>query len=349
MTLIQFLSLLMIALMTYCSFKANDWVNDLLTASHFSPKMDRINRKQKSREKKIGEKETEHRDRVQLNEGKDRLVIDNLMENATPITELVDDSHRVCARLMLAQQKQNIPKQQIPAELIEIIHQYSDYNEIRTLFHILTSPEDREKVFEFTSYVQMDRYLPSRADKVAHLRRRLGRGKLHDANKITFDDQDVFIQKLWFVSDVSDRFARAPNTFNWDAMGKLQHLEELMLGNLGTAISMEDIRKLPKSLKNLDILANMWTEPSGDVDLSLLPCGLEEFSATNCRGMNGILKFDAPNSNLVELLLRNTNLQPRLSSEANIPRSLKTLVPPLGFVNSPILQVMDEKDIKVIL
>ena len=268
----------------------------------------------------------------------------NHMEQAAQISEPVDDSHRVCARFMLAQQKQNKPKLQIPAELIEIIHQYSDYNEIRTLFQIMTSPEDRQKVFGFTSYVQMHRYLPSTADKVAYLKKGLGEGTLHGvfgkANKITFDDQNVFIQKLWFVSDASGRSARASDVFNWDAIGELQHLEELMLGNLGMSISMDDIQKLPKSLKNLDIRGNIWTTPSGDVDLSLLPRGLEEFSAVACQGMSGFLKFNAPDSNLVQLLLRFTTLQPQLCSEANIPRSLKTFGAPPGFENSDI-EVMD--------
>ena len=325
------------------------WV---LLIAVMTPKTEGMKRKQRARARKVRESEAKRRNRIQLNEDKDRLMIEDLMEQTTPFSALVDESHRVCARFMLAQQRQNIPRQRIPAELTKIIHQYSDYNEIRTLFQILTSPEDREKVFGFTSYVQMHRYFPSRADKVAHLKTGLGIHtagyERHAANNVIFGDDDVFIQKLWFVSDVCELFDYAPNVFNWDAICKLTQLEELKIIDVDMSISMDDIDKLPKSLKNLNIMGNLWTAQSGDVDLSMLPPGLEQFAAFDCQGMNGNLKFDAPDSNLVKLDLRRTNLQPRLNSDANIPRSLKILGAPRGFEHSAILKTMQEKDIKVV-
>ena len=317
MTLIEFMWLLSIALVIHYAFKANDWVTDSLLSSPSSPKTKRT---------KVADSEEKLRNRVQLNEGKDRLMIENLMEQSDPMAALVDDSHRTFAWFMLPQQIQNIPKLRIPSELTEIIHQYSDCNDIRTLFQILTSPGDRRKVFGFTSYVQMHRYLPSRMAKVAHLKKGLGirfwdlisGGTGSDpggepANGVAFDHQDVFIQQLWFWN-TGGRNVRAPNVFNWDAMAKLTHLEELQLGYLGMSISMDDIQKLPKSLKKLNIMGNIWTAPSGDVHLGMLPRGLEEFSAFNCRGMNENLIFDAPHSNLYRLDLRETDLQPQLNA-----------------------------------
>ena len=357
--MIQFLSLLVIMLVIHFTLKATDYFTDLLLSSKFPSATERMQRKQETRAKKVGKSEAKQRNRIQLNEEEYRLEIENSMEQTTPITALVDDSHRVCARFMLAHQRHNIPKLRIPAELYEIIHQYFDYNDIRTLFQIRTSPQDRQTVFGFTSYVKMHRYLPSRAAKVTHLKDLKGDwvigwnldsdaesdtdGETDPANGVKFDDQDVFIRKLWFWN-------RGPNSvLNWEVIAKLTHLKELRIGYLDMSISMEDIRKLPQSLKVLDIRGNIWTTAAGDVDLSLLPRGLEKFVADNCQGMHGILEFDAPESNLTELSLRECNLQPRLRSETNIPPSLKRFQAPPGFKGYVILRVMEERDIEIIL
>ena len=364
MTLIEFMWLLSIALVIHYTSKATDWITDSLLSSPSSPKTKRIKRKQQTREKKVGDNEAKQRNRVQLKEEEDRLLIENLMEQTTPITALVGDSHRVCARFMLAQQRHNNPKLRIPVELTKIIHQYSDYNEIRTLFQILTSPKDRKEILGFTSYVQMHLYLPSRADKIAHLKKGLKTRLLPSleydpesdnesdsedvwqdhVNTIGFGDQDVFIHRLGFQSNLPNGSAIS---FNWDALTQLTQLEELTITNLDMSISMDDIRKLPKSLRVLSIRGNVWSDPSGDVDLGLLPLGLEVFEADSCRGMNGILGLNAPYSNLVKLDLRDTALQPRLCSEADLPRSLEEFGAPPGFEYSAICKVMKEKDVNV--
>lgn len=235
----------------------------------------------------------------------------------------IDDSQRVSALVMLA--RQNVSNEQrLPVELHHVIHQYFDYNEIRTLFQILTSSEDRKCALGFESYDQMHQEYPTRSSKISYLKTlRDDQVEWTDdavdawlyPRAIKFGDDNQFIVHLtlnWspIIPRQSSADSRGnPKAINWNAVSRLKHLKYLRLGYLKFTVSMQDISSLPDTLRYLDIAGCIWTEPSGDMDLSLLPRGLREFNGCKCEGMTGLLKLAAPHSNLTTLVLENTGFQ----------------------------------------
>ena len=271
---------------------------------------------------------------IHQNEEKERRTINVREMRSRPAQEVlgdpIDDSQRVSALVMMAQQR--IPQNlRIPDELHEIIHQYSDHHEIRTLFHTLNSPVDRVKVFGFQGYEAMHKRYRTKAWKVAYLsawERECSFNSLGIFTKIQFDPHDVCIHtySIWVYKNLAVPVNQ--NGFNWDAVAELTNLKELSLMKLDIAISMDDIQKVPGSLRELGIRKNIWTTISGDVDVGLLPRGLQRFNAICCRGMNGTLKLDAPDSNLRFLGFTGTDLRLQIESSSKLPPSLKAILEP---------------------
>ena len=265
---------------------------------------------------------------IHQEENRERKLIKNLEVHLALIeisaSDPIDDSQKVSALLMMAQRR--LPsKLRIPEDLLLAIHQYSDHNEIRTLFQICTSPEDRTQVFGFESYEAMHRRYPSKAAKAEHLnvKQREFRGMPSSLDiTIVFDWQWVFIQSISIDTGCGSCSVEERHQLNYNAIGDLAHLRTMHICGLKIAISMEDIQKLPSSLNMLRIQGVVWTNVPGDVDLSLLPRGLQMFSATHCRGMSGLLKLHAPQSNLVTLDVKATALCVLVDSAATFPPSL---------------------------
>ena len=69
----------------------------------------------------------------------------------------------------MSQKRNDESEQRLPTVLHQIIAEYADHNDIRNLYHILRSPEDRKQVLGFTSYRAMDQQLPSKRSKIEYL------------------------------------------------------------------------------------------------------------------------------------------------------------------------------------
>ena len=243
-----------------------------------------------------------------------------LFQNLDPI----DDSQRVSALVMLAQQ--NVPnKIRIPPELQQIIHQYFDYNEIRTVFKILTSTKDRKGVLGFENYHKMHQEHPCKLAKILYLS---GETMVFRRGAFGFSDQQRFIVSIDWTPYIAMQWRghsrHDPTTINWNAIGQLKHLQYLRLAALRLNVSMQDIKSLPDSLRSLNIAGCVWTEPEGDVDISLFPSGLRVFIGFACEGMTGILKLAAPHSNLTTLRLERTEIRD-VSGIHALPRKFKSL------------------------
>lgn len=201
--------------------------------------------------------------------------------------------------------------------LSRLVHEFSDTDDIRTLFRTLTSAEDRKRVLGFESHHEMDERYPSQVSKVAYLKTLLrwtdGCAESgDDGSAITFDDSDNFIVGiLWdeFWNGTVQEPERDPRDIYWPAVTKLTRLQSLSLKHLDLRIGYDDLAYLPPSLVVLDITGNSWTEASGDVDLSMLPQALKGFSADYCLGMTGSLKLAAPLSMLRSLDLMGNELE----------------------------------------
>lgn len=255
----------------------------------------------------------------------------------------IEDCHKVSALVMLAQRNVSSALQ-IPSELQQVIHEYSDLNEIRTLFEILTLSEDKKGILGFESYEAMHQKHPTRSSKVLHLANLRDDGEQCDngyneedswcdPRAVKFGQDNRFIIGInWtpiitvpiILMQCPPDFSHIPKAINWKAIGALKHLRYLRFGYLKLNVSMHDIKSLPDSVQSLDIAGCVWTEPSGDVDLSLLPSGLREFNGCECEGMTGLLKFAAPHSNLTVLRLAHTLIHD-VSGLNDMPPSLKTL------------------------
>ena len=267
----------------------------------------------------INQAKTKSDDQIRSQKGKWRF------RNLDPI----DDSQRVSALVMMAQQ--NIPRRlRIPNELHQAIHEYSDYNEIRTLFRILTSSEDRKGVLGFESYGEMHQEYPTKLDKVRYLKhfRQFRDGEEKEDNESDEDnawfdpqtikfgsngDHNQFIIGINWTPVVTVPYgaypSHDPKSINWRAIGGLKHLRYLRLDYLKLNVSMHDISSLPDSLRLMGIRRCAWTESSGNVDVSLFPPGLREFHGCECEGMTGSLNLAAPSSNLTDLRLEETEIQ----------------------------------------
>lgn len=291
-------------------------------------------------------------------EGKERFLIKEMEDIIKPIPKLptdpVDDSQSILKLVLMAQQRLS-PTLRIPSVLCKEIHEYSDHNEIRTLFQMFTSPEDRLEVFGFASYEALHRVKQTKAAKAEYLQKWGIHQSMHRSRScwgkmimtVIFDDEDQFITDITmgicgFGTGVFDAVKKKKLIFNWDALADLVHLKELILSGLELVVSMDDIQKLPDSLRRLEINHNHWTTASGDVDLSLLPSGLINFSANSCRGMNGTLKLDAQHSSLTNLQVRETELKMQLNLEETLPSSLKTIGLP-RFTDAAVIQLLYRK------
>lgn len=259
----------------------------------------------------------------------------------------IEDARRSSALLMMAQQ--NMPEELvIPTDLQQEILQYSDYNEIRSLFKLFTSSDDRSGALGYEHYEQIHHRYPARADKLKYLKR-LGKRRpileIGDSLNptITFDAQNKFIEG---ISISKHYFDESPHAINWDAVASLKHLEVLQLNHMKITVSMEDIRKLPDSVKVLEIRGNSWTNTTGNVDLRLLPQGVKVFAADHCKGMNGSLKMHAPSSNLEHLSVGNTDLCLHVEWNTEVPPSLQSLVRPRNWHIGSI-QFLKAKGIRV--
>ena len=119
-------------------------------------------------------------------------------------TNPLDDPQRALVLMLMAQERIP-PKERIPEELHPVICEYSDYNEILTLFRMFPSPEDKSEVFGFESYEALNRRYQSRASKKAYLERLAKEYSTYLKTldlkmcQITFDAQDIFIQKVCMI------------------------------------------------------------------------------------------------------------------------------------------------------
>ena len=285
------------------------------------------------------DQEERNRQCIDQRQEKEHIMMKHLEDKMRPIeafrTDPVDDSQRASALFLLAQQ--SMPRElRLPADLYEAIHQYSDYNEIRTLFRLLTFHDVRKQVFGFENYAELHREYRSKMAKMMYLKAFKSRSVpvtfVNLEIKITFDEDNVIIKRLDIKiilgenNDVSMddvlRFVEEDRcVFNWDEMKNFKHLEKLTLSGMGIQISMDAIYNLPDSIKSLMIVDSL--SFVGDVDLSLLPRGLVQFAAMSCPGFTGSLKLHAPDSKLIYLGLGGADLNVQFDSETKLPPSLR--------------------------
>lgn len=206
------------------------------------------------------------------------------------------DSQRVRALVIIAQQ--SMPNAlRFSGELHQIIHQYSDHNEIRTLFPVLKSPEGRKEAFTIESYEATHRRYWFGARKAKYLKT-LGirsicdtlRGPEPHAKmwfKIILHQNNGSIQKIevggYLFPEEDDQ------AFSQDARVGQASLEALKLMYHGSDVSMIGIRKFPDTLRSLEIDSWYWSDSPDDVDLRLRPRRLQALAAANCQGRNGTL------------------------------------------------------------
>ena len=217
-----------------------------------------------------------------------------------------------------AQQHLNECTQRLPLEICQIIEEYSDKNELKALFRLLTTPKDRIAVIGFESYQEMHKILPLRVSKVDYLKaltRKTGPGFVFDATETSVVEIHPLIDQFvlayldnqdWNGTHKDQH--NYSNALNWNVFHVFSHLHTVSFNGLNLQISMDDLAKLPPSLRRLDIGGNVWTQASGDIDLNQMPIGLESFRATGCLGINGSLKLFAPRSNLRTVALMNNDL-----------------------------------------
>lgn len=295
---------------------------------------------------------------IKQDEKRHRERLTELAENTRPrqalVTDPIDDPKRVSALTLMAQQ--NLEKRlQLSQELIRIIHHYSAYNGIQALFQMFPSHKDRESILGFKSYDLMHQRYPTKPAKVSYLMELShcqAQGECTQIDtRIMFDQKDFFIEYLQ-IRRIAGKVPKdtylngTPMAFNWDAVADLAYLEVLELDGLNIEISMDDLQKLPDSVRSIGIFDNVWTTKSGDVDLGLLPRGLEVFAASGCRGMNGTLKFDAPHSKLVEVAVKKANLHLHVDSTTQLPPSLKYVHAPRNTLSSCV-RLLKENNVQV--
>ena len=263
-------------------------------------------------------------------------------------TDPIDDPQRVAALVMMAQRR--ISRHlRIPEELQRLIHEYSDHNEIRALFRMLPSTRDRMEAFGFESYEAMHLRYPTKKDKVNYfneVKAQILKGMKERPQivvSLVFDREDNFIQNIWMGQQRSHFNNPVKLDFNWDAVAELAFLEVVCVNGLNINLSMEDIQKLPASVKQLQINDNHWTTANGDVDLDLLPRQVKVFSANGCQGMTGALKLHAPCSNLVALRVRDTDLYLHIGRNTQLPRFLGMIVDLPRNANASTILMLQEK------
>lgn len=169
--------------------------------------------------------------------------------------------NKVSALFVLVQR--NIPEMRIPEELNYIIHEYSDYKDIRTLFLVLSVHEDRNKVLGFGKYPEFHQKYPTQKSKIIHLAR----------CGIDFDSDHQFIIGInWIFEPVTSASTGIERHYlrgiNWNAVSGLKHLQYLYLGILNFEISIQDLQSLPHSMQALRIEGCIWTGPDLGTNLS---------------------------------------------------------------------------------
>ena len=81
----------------------------------------------------------------------------------------IDDPSKMLSVFLMAQKRDTRRSRRLPMVLLKVIGEYSDYNEIKMLFRVLKSPEDRHRILGFSSFREMDETLQSRQSKGRHL------------------------------------------------------------------------------------------------------------------------------------------------------------------------------------
>ena len=170
---------------------------------------------------------------LQEKEGKERFLITEMEDIIKPIPKLqtdpVDDSQSISKLVLMAQQRLS-PILRIPGVLCKEIHEYFDYNEIRTLFRMFTSPEDRLEVFGFASYEALHHVKQTKAAKVDYLQKWGIHRSMHRSRScwgqmimtVIFDDEDQFITDITmgicgFGTGVFDAVKQKKLIFNYIA------------------------------------------------------------------------------------------------------------------------------------
>lgn len=232
----------------------------------------------------------------------------------------------------VVQQHLNESARRLPFEICQIVEEYSDADEIKAIFRLLATPRDTMAVIGFESYTQMHEMLPLRVSKLNHLnfltRRNFPMHPLPNGKTFIFDTTETFVNEImwdryWNGTDVEPE--KDPHFINWKAFRGFSHLHSVSLNGLNLQISMDDLAKLPSSIRVLDIGGNIWAEPSGHLDLNRMPKGLETFEAAGCQGINGSLKLMAPRCYLRTVVLTNNDLRGVEIGEWLIPPRLKRL------------------------
>ena len=263
----------------------------------------------------------------------------------------IDDSKRVLALMIMAHHRNSnkTRMERIPDVLYRVIFEYSDHNEIRTLFRMFSSSEDSKCALGLESYEVMHKQYASRDAKVRYFRRLMNRPNnqyMHMSSNAygrVLGLRSSSIQYIWWFRTWNENisFPEIQHPLNWQAVGELTNLRILEFRGVNIPVSMSDLQALPDSLTDLDISDNIWTTTAGDVDLSLLRRPLERFWAAGCQGMNGSLNLDAPYSNLRYLDVADTQLYLQVDPVPRLPPSLRQVRPVL------ILELLDQEGIQL--
>lgn len=180
----------------------------------------------------------------------------------------IDDSQRVSALFVLAQR--NVHELRIPEELHYIVFEYSDYNEIRTLFQVTLG---KRRVLGFGSYQEFHRNHPIRQSKMMYLGN-CGVNFGSDGRLIGIDWRGMVLRSI-----------------NWNAISGLKYLRYLYLGYVRFEVSMQGLQSLPDSMEALIIEGCIWTESY--LDTCVLPPGLIDIDTRHTQIMTRLLRPDA--------------------------------------------------------
>lgn len=224
------------------------------------------------------------------NEIRQRKEITNEQEREWMLLNSTEIHPKRALFLMLMAQQMYPPNVRLPFDVFPKIEQYADYNEIRTLFQICTSAEDRIGVLGVETYQQLHQQYPSRMAKVKYLEtlrrltvRRLSLSMMPASDwrdkyleilqrvssgvtgTIEFDENQNFIKsinvqsfKYYLCADgqssifVGPIKDRDPKTIDWRYVGGMKHLISFNLKDLEIGISTQDTSLLPTGLKVLN-------------------------------------------------------------------------------------------------
>ena len=83
----------------------------------------------------------------------------------------IDETANRMSLFLMAQKRKNETDHRLPNVLCLVISEFADHDDISNLYHILRSPEDRNRVLGFTSYHEMHEQLPSKRSKMEYLKK----------------------------------------------------------------------------------------------------------------------------------------------------------------------------------